>query len=78
MYGYAYVYSLADLKEVGRVFVGQHPEWFTFTPDGKFVYIAAAGDNSVIVVDVQTLKEVARIPVGQVPKRNGTARMLVQ
>jgi YVTN family beta-propeller protein len=76
--GYAYVYSLADMKEIGRVFVGQHPEWFTFTPDGKFAYIAAAGDNSVTVVDVQTLKVVAHIPVGQVPKRNGTAIMLVK
>jgi YVTN family beta-propeller protein len=76
--GYAYVYSLADLKEVGRVFVGQHPEWFTFTPDGKFAYIAAAGDNSVTVVDVQSLKVVTHIPVGQVPKRNGTAKMLVR
>lgn len=75
--GYAYVYSLADLKEVGRVFVGQHPEWFTFTPDGRYCYIAAAGDNSVTVVDVQTIKVVAHIPVGQVPKRNGTAVMLV-
>lgn len=76
--GYAYVYDLADLKEVGRVFVGQHPEWFTFTPDGNFCYIAAAGDNSVTVVDVKTVKVVAHIPVGQVPKRNGTARMLTQ
>ncbi len=75
--GYAYVYNLSDLKEVGRVFVGQHPEWFTFTPDGKFCYLAAAGDNSVTVVDVKTLKVVAHIPVGQVPKRNGTAIMLV-
>ena len=76
--GYAYVDSLSDLKEVGRVFVGQHPEWFTFTPDGNFCYIAAAGDNSVTVVDVKTVKVVAHIPVGQVPKRNGTATMLVQ
>lgn len=75
--GYAYVYNLSDLKEVGRVFVGQHPEWFTFTPDGKFCYIAAAGDNSVTVVDVKTVKVVTHIPVGQVPKRNGTAVMLV-
>lgn len=75
--GYAYVYSLSDLKEVGRVFVGQHPEWLTFTPDGKTAYIAAAGDNSVTVVDVATLKVVTHIPVGQVPKRNGTALMLV-
>ncbi len=25
----AYVHSLPDLKEIGRVFVGQHPEWVT-------------------------------------------------
>jgi YVTN family beta-propeller protein len=75
--GYAYVYSLTDLKERGRVFVGQHPEWFTFTPDGKFCYVAAAGDNSVTVVDVNAIKVVAHIPVGQVPKRNNTVTMLV-
>jgi YVTN family beta-propeller protein len=73
VYGYAYVYSLPDLKEIGRVFVGQHPEWVTLTPDGKFIYVAAAGDNTVFVVDVKNIKEVARIPVGQVPKRNATA-----
>jgi YVTN family beta-propeller protein len=73
VYGYAYVYALPDLKEIGRVFVGQHPEWVTLTPDGRFIYVAAAGDNMVFVVDVKNIKEVARIPVGQVPKRNTTA-----
>ena len=73
VFGYAYVHSLPDLKEKGRVFVGQHPEWVTFTPDGRFIYVAAAGDNMVFVIDTATLKEVARIPVGQVPKRNTTA-----
>jgi YVTN family beta-propeller protein len=77
VFGYAYVHSLPDLKEKGRVFVGQHPEWVTFTPDGRFVYIAAAGDNTVFVVDTATLKEVARVPVGQVPKRNTTAVLAV-
>jgi YVTN family beta-propeller protein len=77
VYGYAFVHSLPDLKEVGRVFVGQHPEWVTFTPDGKYVYIAAAGDNAVFAVDAVTLKEVARIPVGNVPKRNATAILRV-
>jgi YVTN family beta-propeller protein len=76
--GYAYVYNLSDLKEVGRVFVGQHPEWFTFTPDGKYCYVAAAGDNSVTVVDVASIKVVGHVPVGQVPKRNATAMMLTQ
>ena len=76
VYGYAYVHALPDLKEVGRVFVGQHPEWITFTPDGKFLYVAAAGDNQVFVVDTASLTVVARVPVGQVPKRNATALLV--
>jgi len=75
VYGYAYVHSLPDLKEIARVFVGQHPEWVTFSPDGRRIYIAAAGDNQTFVVDTSTFKEVARIPVGQVPKRNGTVML---
>ena len=58
------------------MFVGQHPGGLP-SPDGRFCYIAAAGDNSVTVVDVKTIKVVAHIPVGQVPKRNGTTTMLV-
>ena len=48
------------------------------TPDGKFGYIAAAGDNSITIVDVKTIKVVGHIPVGQAPKRNGPATMFVQ
>jgi YVTN family beta-propeller protein len=77
VYSTMYAYSLPDLKPVGAVNVGQHPEWVTLTPDGKVAYIAAAGENSVTAVDTATLKVIARIPVGQVPKRNGTA-LLVQ
>lgn len=75
-YGQMYAYSLADLKPIGSVHVGHHPEWLALTPDGKRAYVAAAGDNAVSVVDIATLKETARIPVGQVPKRN-TMAMLV-
>ena len=57
----------------GGVHVGDHPDWLTFTPDSKSVYVANAGSNSVSVVDVASRKEVTRIPVGQVPKRNITA-----
>lgn len=73
VYSHAYVFSLPDLKPLGTVFAGQHPEWVTFTPDSRFVYIGAAGDNMTFAIDVRTLKEVARIPVGQVPKRVATA-----
>lgn len=68
-----YAYSLPDLKLLGGVRVGDHPDWLTFTPDSKRVYVANAGSNSVSAVDIATRKEVARIPVGQVPKRNITA-----
>ena len=68
-----YAYSMPDLKLLGGVSVGHHPDWLTFTPDSTRVYVANAGSNSVSVVDVATLKEVTRVPVGQVPKRNVTA-----
>ncbi len=73
VYSTMYAYSLPNLEPLGHVHVGQHPEWVTFSPDGRYVYVAAAGDNSTTVVDTKTLKVVANIPVGQVPKRNGTA-----
>jgi YVTN family beta-propeller protein len=68
-----YAYALPDLKLLGGVDVGHHPDWLTFTPDSRRVYVANAGSNSVSAVDIATRKEVGRIPVGQVPKRNITA-----
>jgi YVTN family beta-propeller protein len=78
VYSHAYVFALPDLEPLGTVFVGQHPEWVTFTPDSRYVYVGAAGDNMTFAVDVQTRKEVARIPVGQVPKRVATAVLKIE
>ena len=72
MNSYVYAYSLPDLTLLGGVHVGDHPDWLTFSPDGKSLYVANAGSNSVSVVDVAARREVTRIPVGQVPKRNVT------
>jgi YVTN family beta-propeller protein len=68
-----YMYSLPDLKLLGTVEVGKSPDWVTLTPDGKFAYVACAASDSVSVVDVAAMREVAKIHVGQVPKRNTTA-----
>ncbi len=65
-------YSLPDLKVLGYVKTGKVPDWVTFTPDGKTVYVANSGLNMVSAVDTASRKEVAQIPVGEVPKRNGT------
>ena len=68
-----YFFSIPDLKMMGEAKVGHHPDWLTFTPDGKKLYVANAGSNSVSVIDVDARKELLQIPVGQVPKRNITA-----
>jgi YVTN family beta-propeller protein len=68
-----YFYSLPDLKLLGSTEVGRSPDWVTLTPDGKTAYVANAASNSVSVVDIKAMKEITRIPVGEVPKRNITA-----
>lgn len=69
---HVYAYSLPDLKYLGGVHVGSHPDWLTFSPDGT-LYVANAGSNSVSVVDTKAMREITRVAVGQVPKRNITA-----
>jgi YVTN family beta-propeller protein len=71
---YLYSYSLPDLKVIGGAELGgKGAGWVTLTPDGKTAYVANPVTNDVSVVDVKSMKEVARIPVGFVPKRNTTA-----
>jgi YVTN family beta-propeller protein len=76
-------YSLPDLKLVGYAALpevhplghcptGSVPEWITFTPDSKTVYISNSGAGSVSAIDTSSLKEIAVIPVGEVPKRINT------
>jgi YVTN family beta-propeller protein len=59
-----YVYSLPDLALLGHVDLGGRPDWVTFTPDSKAIYIATENTDSVVAID--------RIPVGDAPKRNIT------
>ncbi len=70
---HVYAWSLPDLAFIGGVPVGSHPDWLTMTPDGRYLYSANAGSNDVSVIDTKAMKEIARIKVGQVPKRNHTA-----
>ena len=75
---HVYAYSMPDLKYLGGVRVGKVPDWLTFTPDSKKLYVANAHSNFVSVIDVAARKEIAQIKVGQVPKRNITARIPLQ
>ncbi|HWE52053.1 MAG TPA: cytochrome D1 domain-containing protein [Bryobacteraceae bacterium] len=69
-YDYVAAYSFPDLKLLKVVQVGSHPEWLTIPPDGKNMYVGCAGTDTTDVIDVKTMKVIARIPVGAVPKRN--------
>jgi YVTN family beta-propeller protein len=70
-----YAYSLPDLKLLGALDVGGRPDWVTFTPDSKQLYIATENNDSVVVIDVAGRKEITRVKVGSSPKRNITVTM---
>jgi YVTN family beta-propeller protein len=81
-----FVYSLADLKQVGEVAlpvlkipgrdpISSVPNWVTFTPDGKTIYISNAGLRSVTAIDTASMTVKAVVPVGEVPKRINTLVM---
>jgi YVTN family beta-propeller protein len=66
-----YAYSLPDLKLLGSAALsGVGASWLTITPDNKTAYVANEQSNNVSVVDIKSMKEIARIPVGFVPARN--------
>jgi YVTN family beta-propeller protein len=64
--------ALPDLRLPGRAPIGALPNWTTFTPDGKYLYVANSAIRSVSVIDTQAMKVVANVPVGEVPKRINT------
>jgi YVTN family beta-propeller protein len=56
-------------KQVATIPIGSQVYWLTFRPDGKVCYVSARGGNQVAVVDTESHKIIARVPVGKEPKR---------
>lgn len=67
--GYVAVYSLPDLKLLGTVAVGEDPNWVRVRADSKIAFVTNRGSNDVSAVDLDQMKEVARIPAGTRPER---------
>jgi YVTN family beta-propeller protein len=66
-------YSVLPLVySLGHAPTSAVPEWITFTPDSKTVYVSNSGARSVSAIDTKTLKSIAVIPAGEVPKRINT------
>lgn len=62
------IHDPVTLDLVKRFPVGKVPIDAAFSPDGKYAYIAHAGDPFILVVDAQTYEEVARATVGTNPR----------
>jgi YVTN family beta-propeller protein len=77
-YDYVAALSLPDLTVIKTVDVGLHPEWLTIPPNSNSLYVAVAGKNATVVVDTKTMAVIATVPVGQVPKRNGSGMLQTQ
>ncbi len=56
-------------RQIATIPIGGTVYWLTFSPDGKVCYVSALSNNEVVAVDTATKKVVARIPVGNQPKR---------
>lgn len=64
-----YIYNVAANKIVGKVQVGDAPNWVAFSPDGHYVFASNTGSDDVSAIDVEARREVARVKVGRAPKR---------
>ena len=64
--------ELPEVHPLGRTPSGAVPEWITFSPDSRRVYVSDSAAQCISVIDAELLKEVAVIPVGEVPKRMNT------
>jgi len=61
-----------SLKLPGHGSISAVANWVTFTPDSKTVYVSNAGLRSVSAIDITSMKLIAVVPVGEVPKRINT------
>jgi len=64
--------NLPKLEVAGQPPMGSRPNWVTFSPDSKTVYVANRGMRSVTAIDAATMQIKAVIPVGEAPDRVST------
>ena len=64
-----YVFDTGTQQLSPKIKVGSSPNWVTFTPEGDYCCISNTGSNDCSVVSTRERREVARIKVGDAPKR---------
>ena len=66
---YVFDLTIEPPRQVASIVMNGGGYWICFSPDGKFCYISERIGNSVAVIDTSSRQVVARIAVGQSPKR---------
>ena len=56
--------------ELARVPLASKAYWLTFSPDGRWAFVALSGADQVAVVDAESRDVVAQLSTGAGPKRN--------
>lgn len=66
------VHSLAgpDFPEKDLIGLEGKGYWLTFSPDGRYAFVALSGQDRVAVVDAASKRIVRHLPAGSAPKRN--------
>jgi DNA-binding beta-propeller fold protein YncE len=57
-----------DLKPGGEITVGTYPRGLAFAPDGQSLFVAVAGQDEVLQLDLATKKVVQRWPAAREPR----------
>jgi len=66
--GRADLIDLATRKSVGQVPLGDDPEVFDLSPDGRTAYVSAEDDGALNIFDLATKKLRKSVPVGKEPE----------
>lgn len=73
---YVYALSVPEFEPLGGVMVAGDPWWLMFGPNGRKLYVSTHRTDMVSVIDTVTMREMTRIPVGQLPRRSQLALLL--
>jgi YVTN family beta-propeller protein len=67
--GYVAVYGVPDHELITTIAVGSEPGWIVIGDGGARCYVTNRADDSLSIISVEELKEIARVPVGRYPQR---------
>lgn len=63
------VYSHPELELVKVIPTGEEPNWIIFSEDSKYAYVTNRQSDDLSIIDMETLSEIKRLPMGDRPQR---------